>query len=206
MITSSVHSGSEYQVVPKPQPGRPAAATREQALERAQRWLMAGQRVDVRALARDLGVGRTTLYEWFGSRERLIGEAFALAARTTVRAIRDRVESTGAQAVLDTLRRYDRIVVRHAGITALLRADPVGTIRIVTDPAGASHRAHLEIFERLISDEVNAGAYTPPIAPSTLAYALVLLGEHAIFIEAQRLEPDLERLAVVQAHLLGVDP
>jgi AcrR family transcriptional regulator len=167
---------------------------------------MAGQRLDVQALARELGVGRTTLYGWFGSRERLIGEAFARAARVTVAAIRDRVEEVGARAVLETLRRYDRVVARHPGIGAQLHADPVATIRIVTDPAGASHRAHLEIFERLITDEVIAGAYTPPIAASTLAYALVLLGEHAIFIEAQRFQPDLERLAVVQAHLLGIEP
>jgi hypothetical protein len=50
---------------------------------------------------------------------------------------------------------------------------------------------------------LQAGAYVAPLPVATLAYALVTLGQHAIFIEAQGLQPDLERLAAVQAHLLG---
>lgn len=157
----------------------------------------------MRALARELGVGRTTLYDWFGSRERLLSEAFALAARLTLAGIRADVADAGAEAILESLRRYDRTVASHPGIRELLRTDPVATIRLVTDPDGVSHRTHLEIFGRLIADEADAGTYDPPIPIPTLAYALVIVGEHALFIGAQNLDPDLERLAAVQAHLLG---
>jgi AcrR family transcriptional regulator len=119
----------------------------------------------MQALARDLGVGRTTLYGWFGSRGGLVAEAFAHQARLTLFRIRAQVSTTGAL-----------------------------------------HRTHVAIFEELIAREVHTGAYVAPLPVATLAYALVTLGEHAIFIEAQGLHPDLERLAAVQAHLLGALP
>jgi AcrR family transcriptional regulator len=183
--------------------GRPAAVTRKQGLQRASAWLQAGRRLEMQALARDLGVGRTTLYGWFGSREGLLAEAFAHAARLTLFRIRSQVSTTGAPAILQTLQRYDRTVATHPAIIGFLRADPATTIRLVTDPSGALHRTHVAIFEELIAREVQTGAYVAPLPVATLAYALVTLGEHAIFIEAQGLHPDLERLAAVQAHLLG---
>jgi AcrR family transcriptional regulator len=183
--------------------GRPASATRQQALERAESWVRAGRRIEVQALARELGVGRTTLYSWFGSRDALVSEAFAQAAHATVSTIRADVPGRGATAILETLARYNRVLVGNPMIARSLRADPAATVRLVTDPDGALHRAHLAIVEQLISDEVDAGAYRPPIAIATLAYALVVLGQYTIFIEAQNLHPDLERLAMVQAHLLA---
>src|ERR1700761_8748666 len=186
--------------------GRPAAVTREQALDRAGDWLRGGRRIEMRALARELGVGRTTLYGWFGSREGLAAEAFAQAARLTLTRIRSQVTTTGAPAILETLRRYDRTVATHPAIVGFLRTDPATTIRLVTDPSGVLHRTHVAIFEELIEREVRTGAYVAPLPAATLAYALVTLGEHAIFVEAQSLRPDLERLAAVQAHLLRAVP
>ena len=44
------------------------------ALRLARRSWLAGERLDMGALAKELGVSRATLYSWVGSRERLIGE------------------------------------------------------------------------------------------------------------------------------------
>src|SRR5438552_1083020 len=57
--------------------GRPAGATRDAVLSAALYHYLRGQRVDVQALAAELGVGRTTIYRWFGSREQLLGEVVA---------------------------------------------------------------------------------------------------------------------------------
>src|SRR3954466_10404854 len=51
-----------------------ARATPRDAFALAQRAFDAGERVDMHAIATELGVSRTTLYRWVGSKELLIGE------------------------------------------------------------------------------------------------------------------------------------
>ena len=59
--------------------GRPPAASRDDVLAAAMYRYLRGRRVDVREIASELGLGRTTIYRWFGSREGLIGEVLAQA-------------------------------------------------------------------------------------------------------------------------------
>src|SRR6185312_4019819 len=59
---------------------RPAALD---AFLAARRRFVAGERVDMTALAAQLGVNRVTLYRWVGSREQLLVEiVWSLARRT----------------------------------------------------------------------------------------------------------------------------
>src|SRR5256885_1556822 len=61
--------------------GRPASATREDVLALAMHRYLRGQRVDVQAIAGELGLGRTTIYRWFGSRDELLGEVLKRGAK-----------------------------------------------------------------------------------------------------------------------------
>ena len=60
------------------------------ALELARRHWLAGERIDMGALARELGVSRATLYSWVGSKERLLGEVIWSFAEAGVRQARER--------------------------------------------------------------------------------------------------------------------
>jgi AcrR family transcriptional regulator len=79
-------------------PGRPAAATRGQVLDAALYRYLRGQRVDIQAIAAELGLGRATVHRWFGTREALIGEVIVLAAEPVLEAAR-----AGARAARDAL-------------------------------------------------------------------------------------------------------
>ena len=68
-------------------PGRPAAATRQDALALARARFLAGERVDVQAIARELGLARATMHRWFGTREVLLGEMLAALGEERLRAI-----------------------------------------------------------------------------------------------------------------------
>src|SRR5919199_991299 len=62
----------------------PAAARRPTALDafrRARRRFLAPERLDMSALADELGVNRVTLYRWFGSRDRFLVEVIWSLAR-----------------------------------------------------------------------------------------------------------------------------
>ena len=75
--------------------GRPPAASREDVLNAAMYRYLRGRRVDVREIAAELGLGRTTIYRWFGSREGLIGEVLAQAGEPLLYEARAEAKGTG---------------------------------------------------------------------------------------------------------------
>ncbi|HEY7508691.1 MAG TPA: TetR/AcrR family transcriptional regulator, partial [Vicinamibacteria bacterium] len=78
-----------------PRRGRKAAASREDVIRAATRNYLRGQRVDVQGIAADLGLGRSTVYRWFGSREELIGEVLVAAAGPLLDAARSGARGHG---------------------------------------------------------------------------------------------------------------
>src|SRR5437588_10965032 len=81
-------------------PGRPAAASREDALALARSRFLKGERVDVQAIARELGLARAAMHRWFGTREQLLGEVLAELAEQRLQTIREGIDAVGAQALL----------------------------------------------------------------------------------------------------------
>src|SRR5438067_1241088 len=57
--------------------GRPATASRDDVLALVTALYLDGQRVDITVVAARLGLGRATIYRWFGSRDALLGEVIA---------------------------------------------------------------------------------------------------------------------------------
>src|SRR5437763_12495931 len=95
--------------VPSVRPrGRPAAASREEVLAAAMRRYLRGRRIDVQAVAAKLGLGRATIYRWFGSREGLIGEVLVHAAEPLLTEARAGVRGHGAPALLEVFDRFNR--------------------------------------------------------------------------------------------------
>src|SRR5881227_278929 len=70
--------------------GRPPAASRGDVLALAMHRYLRGRRIDVHAIAGELGLGRTTIYRWFGSRDELIGETLVRAAEPLLERARGR--------------------------------------------------------------------------------------------------------------------
>src|SRR4051794_41784450 len=89
-------------------PGRPAAASRQDVLDAAADRYLHGQRIDVQAIASELGLGRVTIYRWFGSREELVGEVLVLAAGPLLERARAGAKGRGARRLLETFDRFNR--------------------------------------------------------------------------------------------------
>lgn len=186
-----------------PRRGRPPAASRDDVLEAALARYLRGLRVDVQAIAGELGLGRTTIYRWFGSREGLLGEAIVLAGEPLFEAARANAVGRGGAKLLDT---FDRINRGLAAATALRRflEQERDALRILTSQAGHVHPRIVERVRGLIEDEANTGTYEPPVEPATLAYAIVRLAEAFLYNDTDGLRGDVERLREVEAALLGV--
>ena len=199
---TSTHVSSVPGVRP---PGRPPAATREQVLETALHHYLRGRRVDVQAIAGGLGLGRSTIYRWFGSREGLIGEVLFAAAEPLLMEAHADARGRGAHLLLDTFDRFNRSLADAPALRRFVEAERDTALRIITSGAGTLQPRIVASIQELIDGEVRAGAYDPPVDTSTLAYAIVRLAEAFLFNDAVAgMRGDVDRLREVEAALLAV--
>src|SRR5436305_11643568 len=110
--------------------GRPPAANRDEVLAAAMRRYLRGQRIDVQAIAAELGLGRATIYRWFGSREELIGEVLFRAAEPLLDDARARARGRGGAALLDTFDRFNRTLADAPALRRFVEAERDAALRI----------------------------------------------------------------------------
>jgi AcrR family transcriptional regulator len=188
-----------------PRRGRPASASPAQVLRAATEQYLGGERVDVTVVARRLGVSRATIYRWFGSRERLLGEAIAAELEQLIARKRAAVRRGGPEGLLDVFDAINRSLAHSEALRRLFEQEPGCALRVLTSSGGIVQQRAVVSVERLIADQVAAGRYDPPAAPATLAYAIVRLAEAFLYKDAEKgIRGDHERLREVEAALLGV--
>lgn len=186
-------------------PGRPPAASREDVLDAAMYRYLRGRRVDVQAIAAELGLGRATIYRWFGSREELIGEVLVRAAEPLLEDARKKARGRGGRALLDTFDRFNRSLADVPALRQFVEQERDAALRVITAGAGPVQPRIVAMITETIEHEVRAGTYDPPVEPSTLGYAIVKLAEAFLFNDsAAGMRGDVDRLKDVEAALLGV--
>jgi len=186
-------------------PGPAAAATRAQVLDVARREFGDGRRLDVSAIAAELGLARATLYRWFGSRDGLLGEMIARDAEEYFRRVRARVKGGGGRALLETFDQINRGLTRSFALRRFLEQEREAALRTLTSSGGIVEPRSVAVIADLIEDEVRRGAYDPPVDVPTLAYAIVGLANAYLYNDAVAgIRGDVDRLRDVEAALLGV--
>jgi AcrR family transcriptional regulator len=187
------------------QRGRPAAASREDVLEAGLHRYLRGRRVDVQAIAAELGLGRATIYRWFGSREGLIGEVIIRATEPVLAKSRKGLRGKGGPGLLDTFDRFNRALADAPALRSFVEQERDAALRIIASGAGLVQSRMVELIAGLIEEEAEAGTYKPPVDPATLGYAIVRLAEAFLFNDAVAgIRGDVDRLREVEAALLGV--
>jgi AcrR family transcriptional regulator len=186
-------------------PGRPAAASRADALRLARSSFLRGERIDVGAIARELGLARATMHRWFGTRDGLVGEVLSGLAEERLGAIRAQTRGRGARALLACFDRYNRELAASQPLRSWLESEQERALKLLTSSAGPVQPRVVACVERLISAEIESGAFSSQVAAPTLAYAIVRLAESFLYNDAMfGIRGDIERLHQVEAALLGV--
>ncbi len=189
----------------EPRRGRPAAATRDDVLEAALHRYLRGRRVDVLSIATELGLGRTTIYRWFGSREGLIGEVLVRAAEPLFDQARRQARGRGGARLLDTFDRINRGLAEAPALGQFLEQERDAALRIITSSGGVVQPHMVRKLTAWIEDEIRTGAYSTPVDPATLAYAIVRLAEAFLYNDAVAgIRGDIDRLREIEAVILGV--
>src|SRR5947199_3498340 len=118
----TVASGEGARPVPARR-GRPATASREDVLRLVREQYLAGERVDLTVVAAKLGLGRATIYRWFGSRDVLLGQVIDEQLELLVAAKRDEVRRRGATGLLEVFDRINRTLTRSRALRTLLEQE-----------------------------------------------------------------------------------
>jgi AcrR family transcriptional regulator len=185
--------------------GRPAAASPEDVLDAGLYRYLRGQRVDVQAIAAELGLGRATVYRWFGSREKLIGEVVIRATEPVLAEARSGFEGKGGPGLLDTFDRFNRALADAPALRAFVEQERDAALRLIASGAGVVQPRIVELITGLIAEEVEAGTYEAPVEPEILGYAIVKLAQAFLFNDrVAGIRGDVDRLRQVEAALLGV--
>ena len=188
--------------------GRAAGATREDVLAQATADWLACRRIDVLGIAKTCGVGRATIYRWFGSREALIAEAILPVVEHRAADARAAIGGHGARAIVDTLDLVFRGLWGAPHIRAFIEQDRTAAVSLMTSSSGAVHPRLVELVRELIEREAAAGDYRPPVPAGALAHVLVRAAEGIILLneDARDVPADLDQLRDVCAELLSAPP
>ncbi len=185
--------------------GRPAGAAPEAVLALARARYLAGERLEVKQLAAQLGLGRATIYRWFHSRERLLGEVIAQALEELFERTRAEVGPQGARGLLEVFDQINGRLARSTALRRLLEQERERALRLLTGSGGPVQPRAVAAVQRLINAEIQAGRYRAPVDPATLAYALVRLAEAFLYNDAAAgIRGEHRRLHELNATLLGV--
>jgi AcrR family transcriptional regulator len=199
-----VAPGAGERPTPSGRRGRPATASRDDVLAAVTELYLAGQRVDITVVAARLGLGRATIYRWFGSREELLGEVVARQLELLVARKRAEVRRRGAAGLLEVLDRVNQTLTRSLAVRRLLEQERDSAMRMLTTSAGVVEPRAVACVQALIEEEMTRG-YEPPADPETLAFALVHLRHAFLWNDATSgVRGDYERLREVSAALLGI--
>jgi AcrR family transcriptional regulator len=200
------------------------------AFRQARRTFLAGDRVDMQALARTLNVDRATLYRWVGSREQLLAEVLWSLIDPTISRLRQahsaqpaqpaQPGATGPRAATSdpspisqspaaaVITGTVRSVIANEGMQRFLDREGDLALRLLTTRASDFETRLIALIGELVSAEAAAGRLSAAVPMDDLPYLLVRVMESYIYLGLITGEhPDPDRAArVINALLPGAPP
>jgi AcrR family transcriptional regulator len=168
----------------------------------------AGHRLDMQSLARQLGVGRATLYRRAGNREELLDEVLWWRARKLVaEQVRATCGLTGVARITAMIAGVLHSIEQDGPLRAFLESDPEAALRILTGTRSIVQRGMAGALENLIELERRRGAFTADLDTPTLAYAVLRICEAFLYADliADRARDIGRAVTVIEALLAGLD-
>ncbi|WP_051021299.1 QsdR family transcriptional regulator [Nocardia araoensis] len=179
------------------------------AFREARRTFLAGDRVDMQALAKGLAVDRATLYRWVGSRDQLLTEIlWSLIEPTLARSRKAHCHSgppavPGQSPAAAVMNEAMRAVNTNPGMQRFIDREGELALRLLTTKASGFEARLIELIAEIIREETAAGRLQSSIPSEDLPYVLVRVMESYTYlglITGQ--QPDHDRSARVVNALL----
>jgi AcrR family transcriptional regulator len=190
----------------------PAVAVRtprlspDEVLRAARRIFLATGTIEMRSLARELGIGRATLYRWRGGREALLSEVIlALGVANLRRADADTKGRAGAERLCAVHDLHLRRISDSQPMRTFIRTEPEVASRVLLDGAGRVHVGVTDALEELIRRQERESDWRAPLDPAALAPAISRLSEAFLYSDLIAHDrPDVATADFVLRMMLGV--
>ncbi|WP_240157265.1 QsdR family transcriptional regulator [Pseudonocardia broussonetiae] len=180
----------------------PEPQGRDAAVRLARTWFIDSRRIEMRALADELGVSRMTINRWVGSRDQLIGTITWGLAENALDRARERATGSGVEVVAGTLEGFIATVLDAPFQRAFLRQEGEIALRILTTRSSHLQRNFIAYVAELLRDELPESAERMPI--DDLAYLLVRIAESFCYVDLIcGGEPDASKVGVAVRLLLS---
>jgi len=176
--------------------------TADDAFRLARRKFLGAERIDMSALAAELGVNRVTLYRWVGSRNKVLVEVVWSVGERTLQKVDAGVKERGAERVVQVVTRFLDAVITSAGMKRWLAEEGELAMRLLTRHDTGFQPRLIDWIHRLLVEESEAGRLSLPADLHEVAYVIVRLIESYTYLDlitgehpdAQRAEPILRLL------------
>jgi AcrR family transcriptional regulator len=157
--------------------------TVDDALRLGRHTFLAGQRIDMSAIADELGINRVTLYRWIGSRDRLLVEVIWSLADRTIAASDRATKARGAERIVQLTTKFIDTVIANPGMRAWLADEGEHAMRLLTRHETDFQPRFIRAVEGLLVEEAAAGWLDVPVDLHDLAYVIVRLIESYIYLD-----------------------
>lgn len=162
--------------------------------------------LEMRALARRLGIGRATLYRWRGNRDRLLTDVLLwLGLRNLRRSELDVTTPPGPYRLLDVHEVHIARMTNSPGLRTFVRTEPELASRLLLDANGDVHVGMTRALADLIRRQEVESGWRAPLGADRLAHIMARVDETFMYADLiARDEPNPETPQLVFEMVLGL--
>lgn len=167
------------------------------------RWL-AGKRIGIGDLAKEVGVSRGTVYRWVGNKDLLLHEIlWSLAKPTLEKAIKE-TPGTGIEHIIGVRRRFMTEMMGFPPMRRFISEDPKYALRIQTKDPRSAHYRYIKATAEHLREQEAKGYIRLPASAMKIAEMMVNTNVSLIYSDLLRgRTPSIEQACAIDRMLLS---
>ncbi len=155
------------------------------AFKLGRRWWLDGKRLNLSALANELGIGRATLMRWVGNKELFLGEILWSLYKdvfdTAVENANRKPDLRGVDYLVHIYDEINAVLTTSEPLQHFLQQDPEFALQVLTSGRSGMQGRLIGVWQALFDERIARGEIAPQMDSYNLAYFIVRIGEGVVY-------------------------